>query len=297
MKIKKALLLLFATVLASSCYEDYEYDYEYSTVGFAMDRPLRTIIADRDMKIYVGVSIGGKRKVDMDDWAKFEIDPSLLKGTSMTLLPESYYKLDNPNTFKIRKANLPVADVGISFTDEFFADANTTSKHYALPFRIIDSSLDTVYCESSIVAIKYISDYHGSYYIAGSIDEIQDGEITQTNRYGSEDVSRREVRDFITVSKTELIRPGVGNFPVSNKERVKLTFKPETLSDGIMKVDVGTVSGCIEIIDGSGTYDKTQDRPTLSLSYSFVKNGKTYSVKETLILRQDPSLDLRVEKW
>lgn len=45
-----------------------------------MANPLRTVIADRDMPIYIGVSIGGKREVDMSDWAKFEIDPSLVEG-------------------------------------------------------------------------------------------------------------------------------------------------------------------------------------------------------------------------
>lgn len=297
MKITKFLSLLSFAVLASSCYEDYVFDYEYSTVGFAIENPLRTVIADREMSIYVGVSIGGKRQVDKSDWATFEIVPSLLEGTGLTLLPETHYRLADPNTFTIRKSNLPVADVEISFTDEFYADPLATGKHYALPFKIIDSSLDSVYRRSSVVAIKYISTYHGSYYISGTMDEIRDGTVTKTTEYGNKDLSQREVRDLTTVSTTELIRPGVGNFPVSGNEKVRLTFKPETLSNGVMKVEIGTVAGAIDITDGSGTYDTTGERPMLKLSYSFIKNGITYSVNESLILRQDPYLDLRVEKW
>ena len=92
MKIAKIILLALTTCLAS-CYEDYTHDYETTNVGFALQNPLRTVISDRDMPIYVGVSLGGKREVDMNDWAKFTLDASLLEGTPLTLLPEEYWKI------------------------------------------------------------------------------------------------------------------------------------------------------------------------------------------------------------
>lgn len=73
-----ALLLL---VGITACYDDYTHDYEGADMGFAVAKPLRTVISDRDMNIYIGVAIGGKREIDMNDWAKFTIDPSLLEGT------------------------------------------------------------------------------------------------------------------------------------------------------------------------------------------------------------------------
>ena len=60
MKIAKIILLALTTCL-TSCYEDYTHDYETTNVGFALQNPLRTVISDRDMPIYVGVSLGGKR--------------------------------------------------------------------------------------------------------------------------------------------------------------------------------------------------------------------------------------------
>lgn len=47
-------------------------------MGFALDQPLRTVVSGTN-KIYVGVSIGGKREIDMSDWATFEIDETLLE--------------------------------------------------------------------------------------------------------------------------------------------------------------------------------------------------------------------------
>lgn len=79
MKMKKLqIALLFLLTGLTSCYEDYIEDYETTSAGFAISNPLRTVISDRNMSIYVGVSLGGKREVDKADWAKFTIDESLL---------------------------------------------------------------------------------------------------------------------------------------------------------------------------------------------------------------------------
>ena len=83
MKLVKFLFVSFVVLVSfTSCYDEYTNDYETPNMGFAVANPLRTVIADRGMPIYIGVSIGGKREVDMSDWAKFEIDPSLVEGTA-----------------------------------------------------------------------------------------------------------------------------------------------------------------------------------------------------------------------
>ena len=90
MKKINILYYVLCVLLMSSCYEDYAKDYDYSTTYFASQRPLRTVIADRNMQIRVGVAIGGKRDVDMNDWVEFEIDPALLAGTGLEILPKEY---------------------------------------------------------------------------------------------------------------------------------------------------------------------------------------------------------------
>ena len=128
----------------SSCYEDYTKDYNYSTAYFASQKPLRTVIADRDMQIRVGVAIGGKREVDMNDWAEFEIDPALLTGTGLEVLPKEFYTLSDNNLFRVSKNTLAVADVAITFTNTFYEDVACTETHYALPFRVKSRSLDKI---------------------------------------------------------------------------------------------------------------------------------------------------------
>lgn len=87
MKRLNILWIGLISVLMTACYDDYEKDYDESSVYFASQKPLRTLVADTDMSIKVGVAIGGKREVHTDDWATFEIDPSLLEGTGLTLMP------------------------------------------------------------------------------------------------------------------------------------------------------------------------------------------------------------------
>ena len=58
MTVVKFLFVSFVVLVSfTSCYDEYTNDYETPNMGFAVANPLRTVIADRDMPIYIGVSI------------------------------------------------------------------------------------------------------------------------------------------------------------------------------------------------------------------------------------------------
>lgn len=294
MKKINIVYIVFCLLFMTSCYEDYTKDYNYSTAYFASQKPLRTVIADRDMQIRIGVAIGGKRSVDMDDWADFEIDPTLLAGTGLELLPEAYYTLSDEKTFRVTKNTLAVADLAVNFTDAFYEDAACAGVHYALPFRIKSSSLDKILenQDYSVVAIKYISTYHGTYYIKGKVSELDvAGEVVSTETYGKADLSKNDTREVSTLAKNVLMRQGVGNNAVASNEKVKMTFQADH------KVKVESVDGGIEITEGSGTFNDSGENLEISLKYRYAKSGKKYEVEETLIRRQDPLKNLRFEEW
>lgn len=306
------LAILLPLFVMTSCYDDYIRDYDVSIVYFSTQKPVRTVIADRNMKIKVGVSIGGKREVDVNDWAKFEVDPSLLAGTSFTLMPEHYYNFSNPNTFKVSNKNLAIADLEIDFTDDFYADANAVNNYYAIPFRVTESSLDSINTgildsegnrllpakDYSIVVIKYISTYHGTYYVKGKIDELDaDGNVIATTQYSNADLSKNMTRDIFTLSRKEIQRPGLANFTIAEDEAVKMTINENSDIGKVYPVTVEAPEGCIGLTDASGTYYGNKEQPEIALKYKFTKSGKNYSVEETLILRQDPINDLRFEEW
>ena len=298
MKTLKIVFALFFAICLTSCYDEFVADYEYSACGFSMEKPLRTTIADRDYKIYIGVSIGGKRAVDMKDWATFEIVSDYVVPAGYQLLPQNYYVLDDPNTFRVRKSNLPVADVGMKFTEDFYNDPKTVGKYYLLPLRITGSSLDSVYRAETVIAFKYISTFHGSYYVKGTMEELNAaGEVIATTVYNDKDLIKNPVRDIQTVGRNVIVRPGLANANPTGNEKVQLTIETDGNANKTYNVLVGQASGGISITDGSGTYYGNRTQPEIEIKYSFVRGTRRYRVSETMVLRQDPEKDFRVESW
>lgn len=294
MKPLHYILPVIALLALNSCYGDYTHDFEEPNMGFALDKPLRTVIADRDMELYVGVSIGGLRDGYQTAWADFVIDESLVEGTGKTILPASHYKLGDSGRFTVRKDNLPVADVRIDFTESFYADPHSLDGTYVLPFRMTRNSLDAIRegAETSIVAFKYISTYAGTYYRLGSVTS-RGKETTFGNAV---DLVKCDAVTSRTLSKSKLSVSGFGN----------LSFGSLTLDIAGSAVTVSVDEGST-LVSGTGSYTKEGKydfvaeqgvkAPQIDLDYTVIRDGVEYHVKESLILRQDPLRDLRVETW
>jgi len=298
MKTLKILFVSFLVICMTSCYEEFIFDFDCSTAGFSMAHPLRTVIADRDMEIFVGVSIGGKREVDTKDWANFEIFADSVPS-NYTLLPSNYYTFSDPNTMRVRKGNLPVADVGIKFTEDFYNDVKATGKYYVLPLRITKSSLDSITKAVTIVGIKFISTFHGTYYIKGKFEErnINTDTLVRNVVYSDNDLTKNITRNILTISRNVIVRPGLANFNETATERVQLTIEANGNKDKTYNVLVQQATGGINITDGSGTYYGDKEQPEIKLNYTFTRGTSYFKVEETLILRQDPLYDFRVETW
>lgn len=290
----RILTLLLSSFFIVSCYEDFTEDYNYSATYFASQKPLRTVIADRNMSIKVGAAIGGKREVNMNDWVRFEIDPALLDDTELKLLPENCYTLADQGIMKVSKKTVPVADVEISLTPDFYALPDAEKATYAIPFRIVESSLDTILEDksTSIVAIKYISSYHGTYYVSGELQTLDDdGNIIKTEEYRHKDLSRNITRSVYTIDPRTVCKQGFANMATDNaNEAVQISIQNGT-------VTVSSLTGGVPVTDGKGNIDTSGDRLIINLDYKFEKDGVKYHAIETLTRRQDPLADLRYEEW
>ena len=282
MKILNILLFIAVLLGLSSCYDDYVSDYENPNMGFAVAQPLRTVIADRDMPIYIGVSIGGKREVDMSDWAKFVIDPTLVEGTGKEVLRSNYYTLSDPEYFRVRKSNLPVADVRIEFTEAFYNDPLTLTEHYVLPFRMTENSLGTLRegAETTVAVIKYISTYAGTYYRMGKVTEVDASGVAQAESvsYGNtHDIIKCNTTTFSSLAPRIVVCPGVGN------ESDKVGSMTLTM-DADKNVTITGVNGKAVISNASGSYKTEGDyeyvanfgtrAPQFDLEYTYENNGK-----------------------
>ena len=304
-KIKSITITWFACVLLlfSACepYEDFIQDFDYSSVYFGTQKPLRTLVsrASSDQLTFkLGVAIGGLRENKQDHWVTFELDTTLLDSIPgaevFQLLPEDWYSFDiSENKIIIPKGEF-LGDFTISIDKEkFSADPLSLSKTYALPVKILDSSLDSILRgdevtnpkDYTIVVVKYINEYSGVHYVRGrqveldSNGEVIDGSLQE---YYFEDWIKNTTRNLVTVNPTECDMSGIGR---SALDKMRLHVGDDnTLTLSKLTVDIVDLGCSFE----DGVYH---------LQYEYTKSGKTFRVEESMKQRNDPEKDLRFEEW
>ncbi|HEY0669024.1 MAG TPA: DUF1735 domain-containing protein [Sphingobacteriaceae bacterium] len=297
--IYKLTFALLITSLLFSCkkYDDYTIDYDYSSVYFGSQKPLRTIVAYDDMQFKLGVVLAGKRENTVNETVTFSIDPTLLNtvpgASAFKLMPANYYTLSNTNTITIPAGKF-TGDITVTMNRALFtADPLAVSKTYAIPVRITKSTTDSILVGSStvpakdytIIVVKYISPLHGTYYHKGVQDKLNStGTVVETNRYTNKDLSKNQTWDLTTLSLNEVSTSGAGN---KTNAKLKLTRTNNAVA-------VSAISGATAV-SGSGTYEPVKRE--FYLNYSFTQGTDKFNVLDTLILRQAPELDLRFEEW
>lgn len=203
MKIKniKSLLTVcsvyccFATALTgfTSCKnDDIEFpDFDYQTVYFARQTPVRTIVLGND-EVYpndldnahqcqIYAVMGGVNENKKDRSIQIAVDESLCNGLQFSdgrdikPMPSSYYTLSS-NTITIKRGQIMGA-VDVQLTDAFFADTancveSTSSSEkvtYVIPIRMV-SSTDSILSGKDYIlyAINYKNKYHGCWLSRGT---------------------------------------------------------------------------------------------------------------------------------
>ena len=307
-KILIPVILAASCLLTQSCYEDYLNDYESPNMGFSYTGQIRTIVSDNNV-CYVGVSIGGKREINLSEWACFAIDESLLAGTSYKLLPGEYYSLTDDNMMRARRETIFTADVAVTFNDRFFSDPLTLKNTYALPLRIMEASMDGEKAdireggETAVIVFKYISAYSGTYYRVGSEVEVdaEGNVIGDYSNYNDKDLIKNPTVELSTLSKTSVLRPGVGT---STKGGLNI-YVTEVEGAKAYSIRAEGTKGT-ELVDFFGRYALNGDytffsgdevAPQFEMEYTYKVGEQYFRVSEKLVLRQKPAKDLRVETF
>jgi len=216
--MKNITFIVLLAVLLAGCYDEYRLDYPTTTVAFSnatggLDIPGvlgRTVVKDEGLKLEMGIYLAGVLDNSEERWATYEIDESLLEGTSFELLPSSYYQLSNNSKFIINPGEF-TGRVTVSFDSvAFLNDPKSTSYKYALPIRLIETSEDSILQTSStqILAIKYINHYDGFYNNEGTFVTLSEtGEELNTGSF--ENVVRGTTLNLDTILINGLIN-GIG---------------------------------------------------------------------------------------
>lgn len=314
-----AVLLMASLAVFTSCKnDDIEFgDFDYQTIYFATQTPVRTITlgedtypteSDNEHRFQVYATLGGVENNKSDRTVNIVVDETLVDGlvfddgSVMKALPADYYKLSG-NTITIKSGNI-MGCVDVQLTDAFFADPKSTELTYVLPLRIVSAS-DSVLSgmDYTLYAVKYKNKYHGCWLSRGT-DLITTGGKDSTNVRMPDDWEDADLVYLTTVglqqSRYEVstnvwVADEKGNTTVATKKcSLILTFDDE--DNCTITTDT---EGCTATGSGKWTYhgepkawNKT-DRDQLKLDYTvtftYQSGGEdvttTVKTTETLVMR------------
>ncbi|WP_170179706.1 BT_3987 domain-containing protein [Flavivirga rizhaonensis] len=288
MKYKSCVLILLLLSILLSCdpYEDYIVDTAgYKTVYFPYTELPRSAVSGEGLEIKVGAYLGGVRENNNDEDVTFEIDETLLDGTSYTLLPSDYYTLGNSSKITIPKGEylglLPVKFDSLKMAnDQLLKDFN-----YALPFKMVSASVDSILegKGQTIIPIKLMNTYEGNFYQVGSLKEfftatkVLDTAYVYGNYFDLTD--NIEIRELSSIMMDTVKINGVANRQGDNYS-MKLKVNPE---DNSVTIIADPSSDYQVEENGFSLWDPV--KRIFTLKYKYSDGGKDFEIEETLTFR------------
>ncbi len=329
--MKKIIFVFLSGVLfLTACHnEDVEFpDYKSTTVYFAYQSPVRTLILGSDYtydnsldtthQCEIYATIGGVYSNNTNRTLDIVVDNSLCSkltfesaaGSPVLPMPSIYYTLPSSMQIVIPSGSI-MGGIKIQLTDAFFADPLAMKNTYVIPLRITKvASADSILSGKALVsnpnrfistdwatvpkdyilyAIKYKNPWDATYLRRG-IETGSDTTVVYHQKYVEND---QVVSDVATKSLHELLISLNGKA----KGNVNLPFKLLLRFDNAGNCIITNSASTSYVISGSGKYVKNGDkwgdqkRDVLYLKYNVNYGAVTHAMADTLVMRD------RVEKF
>ncbi|MBQ7239707.1 MAG: DUF1735 domain-containing protein [Bacteroidales bacterium] len=323
--MKKYIIFALCAVFGlNSCEnDDVEFpDFDYQTVYFATQTPVRTItlgddeVAPTDLdnlhRCQIYATMGGVNKNKKCRSIQIAIDETLCEGLQfedgrdVKPMPRNYYTLSD-NIITISSGDI-MGCVDVQLSDAFFTDSLCTQVNYVIPVRMI-SATDSILSGKDYVlyAVKYKNRYHGCWLSKGSdvvsIGTESDTITRQPNYWEDADLvylttdGLMQSRYPVSVNVTVVNASGKSTIETKTCELI-LTFD----ADNLVNITTDTPN-CTATGSGKWEYkaakkawgQKDRDQLTLQyeVSFSYESAGQpvttTRRTQETLIMRDRQS--------
>jgi hypothetical protein len=200
----KRVFIISAILLTviTACNKKWEFpDYKYSTVYFAYQSPVRTLVFGEDIidntldnqkKCLIMATMGGVYENKKDVTLTVAVDNTLAQrlrvgsatGSDVIAMPSNYYTLPQDMKIVIPSGKV-IGGIEVQLTDAFFADPRSIKNTFVIPMRIMsvvnadsvlrgsttkstpDPRLSTDWAvlpkDYVLYAVKYINPFHGVY--------------------------------------------------------------------------------------------------------------------------------------
>ncbi|MHB9055094.1 MAG: DUF5627 domain-containing protein [Paludibacteraceae bacterium] len=319
-----SLTVSLLSVFFSSCRnQDIKFpDFDYSTVYFAYQYPVRTIVLGEDLydtsldnqhKFEIYATMGGVYSNNKQITIDVSVDNTLTNnmffsaGNPVMPMPANYYTLA-ANQIMLDK-NLQGA-VGVQLSDAFFADKNSLKNTYVVPLRMTNvTNADSILSGNPkysgalrgnatdwdvqpkdfvLYCVKFINQWHAIYLRRG-VDQITKNGTAVTIVRHKPFVENDELSNLISAS----LMSDEFSVSVENANGVKETCTLLLTFDSSNKCTVSTATSGYTAT-GSGTFvpkgEKNswgnKDRDAVYLNYNITSAaGVTYATKDTLVVQ------------
>lgn len=318
------LITALVTGLFTSCENgDWEFpDYEYSSVYFAYQSPIRTICLgedvfdttlDNEWKSQIMATMGGVYANKSDVVINIRVDNSLIAGlafadsSDIVALPANYYTLSS-DRITIKKGEI-IGGVVVQLTEAFFNDPAALTTNYVIPVVMTSvSGADTILSGKPLVAnprrgvaadwevqpkdyvfyaLKYINKYDAVYLRRG-VDVIS-GSQTGTKTRRASFVERDEVVSAITTRSLNTIAWAHQTRDMNDLSRsceLLLTFDNQGNCVVTTETAGVTVSGTGKFVSkGEKNSWGNKDRDAIYLDYTINYGDIQFAITDTLVTR------------
>jgi Family of unknown function (DUF5627)/Domain of unknown function (DUF1735) len=314
------IFLVVAAISVACENQDWEFpDYDYQTVYFANQFPVRTITLgediydtslDNEWKCKIMATTGGVYEARKNVTIDIEVDNAMCEGFTfdngnpLMAMPEDYYTLSS-NQITIPSGQL-TGGVEVQLTEAFFADPLAISNTYVIPVRmtnvqnadsilsgktVSDAARRGVLGDWSIApkdyvfyAIKYINPWHGNYLRRG-VDNIT-GELNTKVVRHKQYVEDDEVKMLSTRSLNHLEFPLVFKDASNNNIECTLLLSFDENGNCSISSEDFTATGSGKFIKkGEKKSWGDQDRDALYLTYQIDLGTMQVSTTDTLVMR------------
>jgi hypothetical protein len=303
---KKSLsvLLVAGTVLAG-CNKEKEFpDFDFQTVYFAYQYPVRTVTQGEDVfntdldnqgKIKIMAATGGVYYAKNDVEISVEVADDLISngmlfragGDLVQTMPKGYYSLAGNKIVIPRGAIAGGVDVQLS--DAFFDDPLSVKNSYVIPLRMTGvTNADSILAGKNYIlyAVKFVNPWHGNYLRRGR--DVVTGTMNQTIVRRQQYVERDEVNKLTTIGRRRVEFPVVVKDNGGNNITVRLVLQFDDQGRCTVSAANNTFTAT-----GSGAFVKrgekqswgNKDRDALYLNYQVNISGMLINTTDTLVMR------------
>lgn len=297
--MKRIFLISIISIAAlTACNKDWEFaDYKYSTVYFAYQSPIRTLILGEDVfdntldnqhKFLIMATMGGVYENKKDITLNLALDNSLTQrlkfdpnngGADVVAMPSNYYILPQDLKITIPSGKL-MGGLEVQLTDAFFADPRAIKNTFVIPLKITSViNADSVLRGSStktspdprqagdwgvspkdfvLYAIKYVNPYHGAYLRRG-IDQ-----VTGNNGNTALDTSVIYHNTFVEKDEvvslfTKSLTQDTISLNAKNRGNLNVPFRLVLNFDNTGKCTVSGPAAATYTVSGNGQFVKKGD--------------------------------------